>query len=33
MTTIAYDLIFFLTSLYVLFKVIGFAIYENNGKE
>ena len=28
MTTIAYDLIFFLTSLYVLFKVIGFAIYE-----
>lgn len=28
MTTIAYDLIFFLTSLYVLLKVIGFAIYE-----
>ncbi len=28
MITIAYDLIFFLTSLYVLFKVIGFAIYE-----
>ena len=28
MTTIAYDLIFFLTSLYVLFKFICFAIYE-----
>lgn len=28
MTTIVYDLIFFITSLYVLFKVIGFAIYE-----
>lgn len=28
MTTIAYDLIFFFTSLYILLKVIGFAIYE-----
>lgn len=28
MTTISYDLIFFFTSLYILLKVIGFAIYE-----
>lgn len=28
MTTIAYDLIFFFTSLFILLKVIGFAIYE-----
>lgn len=28
MTTIAYDLIFFFTSIYILLKVIGFAIYE-----
>ena len=28
MTTITYDLIFFFTSLYILLKVIGFAIYE-----
>ncbi len=28
MTSIAYDLIFFFTSLYILLKVIGFAIYE-----
>lgn len=28
MATIAYDLIFFFTSLFILLKVIGFAIYE-----
>ena len=28
MTTIAYDLKFIFTSLYILLKVIGFAIYE-----
>ena len=28
MNTIAYDLIFFFTSLFILLKVIGFAIYE-----